>query len=99
MMPLRLGQSARREARNKGIVDFPSEITATLYAMESAPYLGTPEEELAYLRAQVAEKERELAHTGNAGAERPREEMIAEALAAHPAVAAAHQLAPPDLPP
>ena len=62
--------------------------------MESAPYLGTPEEELAYLRAQVAEKERELAHTGNAGAERPREELIAEALAAHRAVPAENVLAP-----
>ena len=34
--------------------------------MESTPKLSTPEEELAYLRAQVASKEAELASVGKA---------------------------------
>src|ERR1700722_10202449 len=46
--------------------------------MESVPTLSTPEEELAYLRGQVARKEAELA---GRGLERPQ--IIAEAVHAH----------------
>ncbi|MBU6321565.1 MAG: TraM recognition domain-containing protein [Patescibacteria group bacterium] len=66
--------------------------------MESAPYLGTPEEELAYLRAEVAKKEQELAlareHTGPATAELVRHELASEALATHHAAPAENLLAP-----
>ncbi|MDP2594204.1 MAG: TraM recognition domain-containing protein [bacterium] len=63
--------------------------------MESAPYLSTPEEELAYLRAQVAEKERELAkQTADAPPEAAREGIVREALAAHQAVPSENVLAP-----
>ena len=49
--------------------------------MESRPQVRTPEEELAYLRAQVAQKERELA---GGRAEAPaREEAVRQALAEH----------------
>ncbi len=57
--------------------------------MESAPKLSTPEEELAYLREQVAQKEAELARGG--ALDRPR--IIAEQLYTHHAVSA-EMLAP-----
>src|SRR3989344_5733359 len=65
--------------------------------MESAPYLATPEEELAYLRAQVAKKEQELAHSREAGpatAQFVREASAAEALAEHHGARAENILAP-----
>ncbi len=49
--------------------------------MESAPKLSTPEEELAYLRAQVAEKERQMSSM-------PRAEIISERIIAHKAAPA-----------
>jgi hypothetical protein len=54
--------------------------------MESAPYLSTPEEELAYLRAQVTKKEQELALAESQGprtTEYLRQATIAETLAEH----------------
>ncbi len=48
--------------------------------MEQAPKLSTPEEEIAYLRAQVAEKEAELAARG---ALPEREKIISEKVYAH----------------
>jgi hypothetical protein len=47
--------------------------------MEQAPKLSTPEEELAYLRAQVAEKEAQLAESGMP----EREKIISEEIHAH----------------
>ena len=47
--------------------------------MESAPRLSTPEEELAYLREQIAQKEAEIAKTGIP----EREAVIAEQIYAH----------------
>lgn len=47
--------------------------------MEQAPKLSTPEEELAYLRARVAEKEAELAKSGVP----EREKIISEHVYAH----------------
>lgn len=47
--------------------------------MERLPSLSTPEEELAYLRAQVAEKEAALAHGGMP----EREQIISEQIHAH----------------
>lgn len=47
--------------------------------MESAPTLSTPEQELAYLREQVAKKEQELAGRGAP----ERTELIAQELKAH----------------
>src|SRR3989338_5422347 len=65
--------------------------------MESAPYLSTPEEELAYLREQVAKKERELAltrsATGPTTAEFVRHETVSETLAEHHALPAENVLA------
>lgn len=52
--------------------------------MESAPHLSSPEEELAYLRAQVLQKEQELAARA-APIERPQ--IIAEQLQMHQAAA------------
>jgi hypothetical protein len=51
--------------------------------MESAPKLSTPEEELAYLREQVARKEAELA---NAGAMPERARIISEKIYEHHAM-------------
>lgn len=51
--------------------------------MESAPVLSTPEEELAYLRAQILRKEQELAQARGAAPERSH--VIAETLTAHQA--------------
>jgi len=48
--------------------------------MESAPNLATPEEELAYLREQVARREAELASNG---APVEREQVVAEQIQAH----------------
>ncbi len=48
--------------------------------MEVAPKLSTPEEELAYLREQVAHKEAELA---SRGAERERAHIVSETIRAH----------------
>ena len=62
--------------------------------MESAPYLSTPEEELAYLRAQVAKKEQELMQGESATAEQSRDELVAEALDAHHVAPAENILAP-----
>ncbi|HEX8947273.1 MAG TPA: DUF87 domain-containing protein [Candidatus Paceibacterota bacterium] len=68
--------------------------------MEGAPHLKTPEEELAYLRAQVAEKERQLAEARGGEAAAPeiaqRERTVAahEALIQHRAVSAEKVLAP-----
>ncbi|MBU6490544.1 DUF87 domain-containing protein [Patescibacteria group bacterium] len=55
--------------------------------MESAPKLSTPEEELAYLREQVARKEQELRKRGTSDihAERPR--IISEEVRAYHAAA------------
>src|SRR3989344_2278746 len=50
-----------------------------LYEMESVPKLSTPEEEIAYLRERIAEKEAELAGSGAP----EREQVIAEHLHAH----------------
>ncbi len=49
--------------------------------MESAPKLSTPEEELAYLRAQVAHKEAELA--GRPATESERAQIVSEQIHAH----------------
>lgn len=62
-----------------------------LYEMESLPKLSTPEEELAYLREQVAHKEAELATRSTVPVERT--EVIAEQLRAH-AHTPAEQFAP-----
>ncbi len=65
--------------------------------MESAPLISTPEEELAYLRAQVAEKERELAlgkSEGPATEEFVRHATVAETIAEHHAAPAENILAP-----
>ena len=65
--------------------------------MESAPLLSTPEEELSYLRAQVAEKEQEIAlthHEGPATEEFVRHATVAETLAAHQRAPAENILAP-----
>ncbi len=51
--------------------------------MESAPKLQTPEEELAYLREQIAHKEAELAGRDKTDAERTR--IVSEQLHAHAA--------------
>ena len=51
--------------------------------MEQTPTLSTPEQELAYLRAQVAKKEAQLAETGNAPNAPKREEIISEQIALH----------------
>lgn len=65
--------------------------------MESAPKLSTPEEELAYLREQVARKEEELSHARGAvvadAAE--RESLVAEQLAEHQRTLAHEVLAEP----
>jgi len=64
--------------------------------MESSPILVTPEEELAYLREQVSQKERELqnAKVENPAAAAPtREEIISETIHEHHA-APAEVLAP-----
>lgn len=53
--------------------------------------LATPEDELAYLREQIALKERELAAVRES---RPREDIAAEHLTAHRAVPATDVLAP-----
>src|SRR3989344_7649915 len=62
--------------------------------MESAPQLSTPEEEIAYLRAQILQKEREIAQAGGAPGEQSREALVAEALATHHAVLGENVLAP-----
>src|SRR5689334_9418284 len=66
--------------------------------MESAPYLATPEEELAYLRGEVAKKEHELAlareAAGPTTTEFVRHETAAEALAEHHRAPAENVLAP-----
>ena len=51
--------------------------------MESLPSLSTPEEELAYLREQVARKEAELARGGNAPDALERTRIISEQIHAH----------------
>lgn len=61
--------------------------------MESLPKLSTPEEELAYLREQVARKEAELARGGNAPDALERTRIISEQIHAHHA-APAEVLAP-----
>ena len=56
--------------------------------MESIHKLSTPEEEIAYLREQVAQKEKELQKTKeeNSAAARPsREEIISEQIHSHKA--------------
>jgi hypothetical protein len=59
--------------------------------MESAPKLSTPEEELAYLREQVARREAELTQ---AGAPEERVKIISEKIYEHHATPAAEVLAP-----
>ncbi|MFA5745172.1 MAG: DUF87 domain-containing protein [Candidatus Paceibacterota bacterium] len=63
--------------------------------MESTPSLHTPEEELAYLREQVAEKEKALekSREENPTEIKPREEIISEQIREHQA-ASAEVLAP-----
>ncbi|MBU6388748.1 TraM recognition domain-containing protein [Patescibacteria group bacterium] len=51
--------------------------------MESIPTLSTPEEELAYLREQVARKEAELTQLGKAPDDTERAHIISEQLHAH----------------
>lgn len=58
--------------------------------MESAPKLSTPEEELAYLREQIAQKEAEIARTGTP--ERAR--IISEKIYEHHTAPAEEVLAP-----
>lgn len=64
--------------------------------MESAPQLASPEEEIAYLRARIAEKERQLARAGGGAraALEARAETIAAALEAHHAAPPENVLAP-----
>lgn len=51
--------------------------------MESAPKLSTPEEELAYLRAQVTRKEAELRARGTEASPVERTQVISEEIRAH----------------
>src|SRR3989344_3489899 len=51
--------------------------------MESTPKLSTPEEELAYLREQVARKEQELVGLGKAPDEDERAHIISEQIHTH----------------
>jgi len=64
--------------------------------MESMPKLSTPEEELAYLRAEIAKKEQELlARAKNSGeTQLSRTEIVTEQLSAHHARTADEILAP-----
>ncbi len=62
---------------------------------EGAPKLSSPEEELAYLRAEIARKEAELAATrGGVRAPEARAEITAEQVRAHHAANPAEVLAP-----
>ncbi|MBI3572405.1 hypothetical protein HY091_02655 [Candidatus Kaiserbacteria bacterium] len=61
--------------------------------MESGPRLNTPEEELRYLRAQIAQKEAELARGGRIPAPEEHARIISEKIIAHKA-APAEILAP-----
>ncbi len=56
--------------------------------MESVPRLSTPEEELAYLREQVARKEAELRSHGTASSPAERTRIISEEIRAHHAAPA-----------
>lgn len=64
--------------------------------MESAPKLSSPEEELAYLREQIAQKERELAakREGAPPSASERAQIVSEELHAHQAAAPEAVLAP-----
>lgn len=62
--------------------------------MESAPQLSTPEQELAYLREQVAHKEAELAQSGKVPSELDRAHIISEQIVTHREVAPEVVLAP-----
>lgn len=74
--------------------DFVSRASRILIIMESGPPLGTPEQELAYLRAQIAQKERELAARDHVEGPHPeRGNIIREHVTAH-AAAPAEILAP-----
>lgn len=69
------------------------ECSGILYEMESMPKIATPEEELAYLREQIAQKEAALAQRAVAPDETDRAYLVAEQLRAHHA-ASAEVLAP-----
>ena len=60
--------------------------------MESMPKLSTPEEELAYLRAEIAKKEQELAARSEGEVVRSRPEIISEQLSSHHTMPAAEVL-------
>lgn len=62
--------------------------------MESTPKLSTPEEELAYLRAQVERKEAELAASGKAPEPLEHVRIISETVKEHHAASAERVLAP-----
>ncbi len=61
--------------------------------MESAPLLSTPEDELAYLREQIARKEQEIASGGKTVAPAERARIVSETIHAH-GEASAEILAP-----